>query len=360
MGGLLNDIEGGFSAVINGAEHTAQDLESLVGKAVNEVEALGIAVTGEISWLVQYLMQAGEDPVTAISQLSARIVKMGGNVVSTLEALASGIMTDGLMGFAQKKVTEALTPLVETLPQSTTRGQAVADVHRTTLQTMQVRLDALQMGENTSAMAWQGQGVNEMSASFGNISGIINNLTVPLAGDGAQARLNQICEQALVDIVVIGGIIVVCEMVVTIIVAIPGLVTGPGDLLVLGSGAALMADTLEAIAVLIGADLLAWLLGSIVIYAISHPISIGTYQMSKGGKTGKGDTGIENEMRDLMASLGITACAALGQMMDATQSAQRSAKSQDRKNYNSRIEAIKTLQKKYFCANKQKRQERGY
>lgn len=271
MGGLLNDIEGGFSAVINGVQHVAQDLESLVSQATSELEALGIAVTGEISWLVKYLIEAGEDPVTAISQLSARIVKMGGNVITTLEALGSGIMTDGLMGFAQKKVTEALTPLVETLPQNTTRGQAVADVHRTTLQTMQVRLDALQMGGNTSGMAWQGQGVNEMSASFGNISGNINNLTVPLEGDGAQARLNQICEQALVDIVVVGGIIVVCEMVVTIIVAIPGLATGPGDLVVLGAGAALMADTLEAIVTLIGADLLVWLVGSIAIYVISHP-----------------------------------------------------------------------------------------
>ncbi|MGH2508108.1 MAG: hypothetical protein ACRDHZ_11990, partial [Ktedonobacteraceae bacterium] len=286
MGNPFNGIGKGFSAVINGVEHVAQDIESLVSKAAGEIEALGIAVTGDISWLIKFLIEAGEDPVTTISQLSGRIRSMGGEVISTLETLASGIMTYGLMGFAQRKVTEALKPLVDGLPQSTIRGQAVANVHQTTLKTMQTKLDTLKMGGDISGLAWQGLSVDAMSTSFANISGTINGLTVPLEGDGSQARLNQICEQALVDIIVVGAIFLVCEMVVTIIVAIPALATGPGDLAVLGAGAGMMAATLEGMEVLVAADLLAWLLGSILIYVIAHPINLSHTSTPNNGPQG--------------------------------------------------------------------------
>ncbi|HEY7414177.1 MAG TPA: hypothetical protein VH593_03225 [Ktedonobacteraceae bacterium] len=274
MGGLLGDIEGGFSAVINGVEHTATDLESLVSKAGSELESLGIAMTGEVSWLVKWLIQAGEDPVSVISQLSARITKMGGDVVGTLEQLASGIMSDGLMGFAQKKVRQALTPMQEALQKNSAQGPTIAQLHQTTLTTMQTRLNVLTTQGNGTGMAWQGPSADVMNATFGNVSGLINNLSMPLESGNAQDRLNQICGQVLEAIVVIGSIVLVCELVVTVIVAIPGLLSGPGDLVILGGGGALMAETLEAIVILVGADLLAWLIGSIAIYVTNHPISL--------------------------------------------------------------------------------------
>jgi hypothetical protein len=277
MGGLLGDIEGGFSAVINGVEHVGKDLESLVDKAVGEVESLGITVTGDVGWLIKWLIQAGEDPVSVISDLSAHITKVGGDVVGTLEQLASGIMSDGLMGFAQKKVKQALAPMQDALQKNSAQGPSIVQVHQTTLNTMRVQLDALTAKGNTTGATWQGPSADAMNASFGSISNTITNLNAPLDSGSAQDRLNQVCGQALEAILVVGGIVLVCEMVVTIIVAIPALASGPGDLVVLGAGAALMAETLEAIEILVAADLLVWLVGSIAIYVINHPISLPTH-----------------------------------------------------------------------------------
>src|SRR5690242_20684112 len=168
-------------------EHVVDSVESLAGKAFGELESLGIGIGGGVAWLVKYLIEAGEDPVSVISHLSSRISSLGGSVTHTLEEAASGIMSEGLTGFAQNKVNQVLSPLSDTLRASTAQGQSVANVHRTTLTVMQTKLTALQTGTTGSGLAWTGPSVDEMSLSFGNISGLIDGLTVPLEGDGAQA-----------------------------------------------------------------------------------------------------------------------------------------------------------------------------
>jgi hypothetical protein len=324
-----------FSAIINGVRHIEQDMESLVGHAFSELETLSISVGGGVGWLVKFLIESGEDPVATIKHLCSRIEGMGGDVGSTLEELASGIMTYGLMGFAQKKVKEVISPLEESLSQSTLKAQAVANVHRTTLATMQLKLDALKTGDTSSGTAWQGESVLSMQASFISLSGGINSLTVPLEGDGAQARLNQGCEQALVDIIVVGAIVVVIEVIVIAIVAVAGIETGPGELVIVGGGGALIAQTLEAIVFLIGFDLLIWLVGTVAIYAVEQIM-----HMSKGGNKNPGDTGIENEAHDLIQrGVASSMCEALAILMDAAK------KAKDAK----RRERIKATQKKYGC-----------
>jgi hypothetical protein len=269
--GLWGDIEHGFSAVIGGVEHIAGDIGSLVDKALNELETLGIGASAAISWLVKFLIEAGEDPVAVISQLSGRISSLGGDPFSTLEQLAEGIMTYGLTGFAQKKVNEALAPLRDTLSKSTAQSQAIANVHQTTLSTMKIRLDALQTGGNTTA--WQGLSVQAMNTSFDNISVTLNSLTAPMDAGGAQAALNYACEQALQDILVVGEVVLVCEIIVTAILTVAGLAAdGVGALVGLGAGVELMEATLELLMFLIGADLAIWLLGTIAIYVVDHTI----------------------------------------------------------------------------------------
>lgn len=249
-------------------EHVVGDIGSLVDKALGELETLGIGASAAISWLVKFLIEAGEDPVAVISQLSGRITSLGGDPFSTLEQLAEGVMTYGLTGFAQKKVNEALTPLRDTLSKSTTQSQAVASVHQTTLSTMKIRLDALQTGGNTTA--WQGMSVQAMNTSFGNISGTLNGLTAPMDTGGAQAALNYACGQALQDILVVGEIVMVCEIIVTAILTVVGLAAdGVGALVGLGAGVGLMEATLELLMFLIGADLAIWLLGTIAIYVVN-------------------------------------------------------------------------------------------
>ena len=48
MGDPLGEIGSGFSAVINGVEHVAQDAESLVSKATGDLELLGIGTFGRM------------------------------------------------------------------------------------------------------------------------------------------------------------------------------------------------------------------------------------------------------------------------------------------------------------------------
>lgn len=329
-----------FSAIIHGVEHVGHDMESLVGDAFHELESLGIVVGGSVGWLVKFLIESGEDPVTTIHHLCSRIESMGGEIGSTLEELALGIMHHGLMGFAQIKVKQAIAPMSDALTQSTPRAQMVANVHRTTLQTMQTRLTALTSGNTASGVAWQGPGAAAMQTSFTSIAGGINGLTVPLEGDGAQARLNQICEQALVDIAVYGSIIVVLEIIVVAIVAVAGIETGPGEIAILGGGAALIETTLEVLVLLIGADLLAWLLGTLAIYAIGAIHGVSIHHMSKGGNKNVGDTGIENEARELIKKgLAASMCEALAQLMDAAKRAKDSKRQQ----------RIKATEKKFGC-----------
>ncbi|HEY7414289.1 MAG TPA: hypothetical protein VH593_03785, partial [Ktedonobacteraceae bacterium] len=188
--GLWGDIEHVGGDIVHGAEDVAGDIESLVSKAGSELESLGIAMTGGVTWLVKWLIQAGEDPVSVISQLSSRISGMGGDVIGTLEQLASGIMSDGLMGFAQKKVKQAVMPMQDALRQNSSQGSSIAQLHQTTLSTMKVQLDALTVPGNTSGTTWQGPSADAMTASFGDASGLLNSLTSPLEGGSAQDTLN--------------------------------------------------------------------------------------------------------------------------------------------------------------------------
>ena len=205
---------------------------------------------------------------------------------------------------------------------------------------MQTRLTALTVSNTSSGIAWQGPGADSMQASFTSISGGINGLTVPLEGNGAQAQLNQICEQALVDIIVVGAIIVVLEIIVSAIVATVGVVTGPGDVVILGGEGALIGATLEVLVLLIGADLLAWLLGTLAIYTIGAIQGISIQHMSKGGNKNVGDTGIENEARKLIeAGKAASMCDALAILMDAAKGARDT----------SRQGKIKATQKKFGC-----------
>jgi hypothetical protein len=328
-----------FSAIINGVEHIEHDMESLLGHAFSDLEALGIGVGGGVAWLVKFLIDMGEDPVTTIAHLSGRISSLGGNVTGTLEELASGIMHDGVMGFATKKVRQALAPMEESLHQSTARGQAVASVHQTTIQTMQSKLNALRTAGMTS---WEGQSVESMQTSLTSLSGGIGSLTSPLEGDGAQATLNRVCLAALEAIVIAGAIIVVLEIIVTAIVAVAAIETGPVDLAIVGGGGALIAETLEVIEILILADLLAWLLGTLAIYAVEGVQAI-IHHMAKGGKQNVGDTGIENEARALIESgKAATMCEALAILMDQAKTAKDSKRQQ----------RIKATQKAHGCRHK--------
>lgn len=341
-----------FSAIINGVEHVANDMEQLVGHAVGELESLGIATFGGMSEFIHFLISMGEDPVHVISTLVSHISRFGGDVVQVLEETAHGVMTYGITKFFEMKATQALAPVKDALNQQTTRGSQVAAVHQTTIKTMQTKLDALTASNTTSGMAWQGASVSQMNASFADISQFLNQLNDQIQHDSQQATLNRTFLQILE---IIGGlaiglavldILLLIASCITITVVTVG-TAGVGDAvavpLVTVAWGGLLTSELEFLLALVGADALIWLIGTIAIYVISHPISINILPMSKGGKKNVGDTGIENEARDLIrAGLAKTICDALAQLMDAAKR-ERDTKRQGR---------IKATEKKYGCRHK--------
>jgi hypothetical protein len=127
---------GGFSAVINGIEHVAGDMGTLVDHAVNELASLGIGSFSGMEAFIQFLIQLGEDPVHVISALAAHILQYGGEVPSVLEDLASGVLSRGLTGYFTLKTNQALSPVRDALNQQTTRGNQIAELHQTTISTM--------------------------------------------------------------------------------------------------------------------------------------------------------------------------------------------------------------------------------
>jgi hypothetical protein len=271
-----------FSAVINGVEHVVDDMEHLVGKAVGELESLGIAAFGGMGAFIHFLVSLGEDPVHVISSLVSHISRFGGDVVQVLEETAHGVMTYGVTKFFEMKATQALAPIKDALNQQTIRGSQVAAVHQTTLTTMRTKLDALTTGNTTSGMAWQGASVAEMNASFADISQFIDELNEQLQHDSRQATLNHRFLQILEGIGVIAIGLVVLDVLLLIascitIAAVTVGTAGVGDVvavpLITVAWGSLLTAEVEFLLALVAADALIWLIGTIAIYVINHTTS---------------------------------------------------------------------------------------
>ncbi len=272
--GILDGVEHDVSAVIGGVEHWAGDMETLVEHAVSQVALIGGAGFGDVNLLVEFLIKEGEDPVAVISALISHISSIGGDVAGTLEEITHGVLVYGLIGFLKMKVEQALAPIKETLQQNIARGQMVADVHHTTLTTMQAKLDVLRSGSNASGMAWQGQSVDAMSTQFAYISNFINQLSDQIQHDGTQARLNQAFIIVLEGIGLIAAglaivdiLLVIASAVVTVSTEGVGIVLFPIDAAVIGAQLVFLLE-------LVAADCLIWLLGTLAIYVIHHPIQL--------------------------------------------------------------------------------------
>ncbi|HEX4208109.1 MAG TPA: hypothetical protein VHZ51_28680 [Ktedonobacteraceae bacterium] len=257
-----------FSAVINGIEHVADDFEKLMGKALNELESLGLSATGSIGPFVKFLMELGEDPVVVIEHMANHIRQIDGDVVSTLEEVASGVISQGLTGFATSKLTQVVEPVKTALQKQSGVGSQVASVHQTTLRVMQSRLNTLTVSGNTGT-AWQGAGAQAMLTNFSGLSTSLTSLNTSIDTGGAQDTLNNACLRALdmigelaIGLAVIDLLLLVVEAVVAVATAGTAVVVeAPLD-------AGVVAAEIELILGLVAADLVAWVIGTIGIQLV--------------------------------------------------------------------------------------------
>lgn len=257
-----------FSAVINGVEHTADDLGKLTDKAFNELEDIGLSITGSIGPFVKFLMEMGEDPVAVIERMSSHISQIGGDVASTLEEVASGVVSQGLIGFATSKLTEVIEPIITALKTQSNVGHQVASVHQATLTVMQSRLNTLTASGN-AASTWQGAGAQSMQTQFTSLSTSLTSLNTSIDFNGAQDALNSACLQALGMIKDIAIGLVVIDLLILVVEAVVAVVSGGTALVVEAPlDAGVIAAEIELLLALVAADLIAWIVGTVAIHLI--------------------------------------------------------------------------------------------
>lgn len=351
MGNPLDDITGSFSAMINGVEHVAQDAQTLIGKAAGELESLGIGTFGGMEGFIQFLIHLGEDPVHVISQLWSRITAHGGTATSVLEEMAHGIETYGLTGYFTRMTNQAVSPIKDALNGQTKRASQIADLHQTTVSTMQKKLTTLTAvttpsstpmtwqgtstdvttgtAPSTMTMAWQGTAADTMNASFGDISQFLSQLNDQIHNNGQQASLNHAFLQVLefTEYVAIGMVVLDILLVIVNAVILVGSAAFAGVGVLAGAAIDALLDTgvlaleIEILLALVAADALAWLIGTLAIYATQHPLThTGTsaptvskpqvlqLNLPKGPEVTPGQQAtIEDLVRELAAKLGVSA-----------------------------------------------------
>lgn len=242
-------------------------MEHLVQHSVDILDSLGIGFFHGLNEFIQFLINLGQDPVHTIATLSAHIAKIGGETIATLEELAHGVMTYGLTGYFERKVTQAVQPLKNALTQQSTRGHEVAHVHTTTLATMQLKLNALQTGDTSSGMKWEGASVEEMNTSFTTISQAIKNQVAQIDTSGEQDTLNRNFLTILEGIGKFAQMLAILD--VLLIAASAIVVVASGGTLALADVAliaGILQFELELLLVLVAADALYWLVGTIALY----------------------------------------------------------------------------------------------
>jgi hypothetical protein len=132
------------------------------------------------------------------------------------------------------------------------------------------------MGASVPGASWQGEGADAAIASFENISQVLSQLSDQIQHNGQQAILNRTFLQVLEFTGELAAAMAVLDILLVIascvIVVATGGVAAPAAILIDGGLLALEMDILLAI---LAADALAWLIGTLMIYAINHPISLG-------------------------------------------------------------------------------------
>lgn len=268
--------QGGFSAVINGVEHVAEDIGTLVGHAANELASAGIGAFSGMEAFIQFLIQLGEDPVQVISALAGHIIQYGGEVRSVLGDVSSGVLSHGLNGYFTLKTNQALSPVRDALSQQITRGNQIAELHQTTINTMRGRFNTLTAGASVPGATWQGEGADAMITSFEEISQVLSQLSDQIQHNGQQAILNRTFLQVLeftgelaAGMAVLDILLVIASCV--IVVFTEG-TAAPVAILIDGGLLALEMDILLDI---LAVEALAWLIGTLAIYVVNHPIQLG-------------------------------------------------------------------------------------
>jgi hypothetical protein len=331
-----------FCDDVSGAFHSFEDF------CTHVISTIGFTFVG-IEDFIQFLGEHGLNPLEVIPNLANRASSKGADPIQVLEEVAGGILHEGPIGYTSRIVrTQIISPIEQLLERQTQQANGIGSLHQTTLNMVGNKLLALQEGDGQS-VPMSGLLADQVNQNFATIDETTSQLLT--SGDdpvqqfwerqnsiNAQtASAYEFIDQHLNQILLIDALII-CVEVVAVVAC--GVVT----IEVAGVGAVPAAAFFgELDAVVFGAEffgpLISWAMASLANVVVLAGAQI--YQMSKKGKNQNvGDTGIENEARDLIAKgLAKTMCEALAILWDQAGKARDSAK---------RLR-IKATQKKFGC-----------
>ncbi len=145
----------------------------LVEAAIKGLEALGFPITPSTPYILDLLIQEGEDALTAFPTIVHTIEQLGGNTWQVLEEVASGFYQYGPTTYVQRTVENHFEPQVSKVKDIQLHKAILTEHHRAALQKIHATIASLHTTGSsipTGGLAFTGNAANAMIERLTEIS----------------------------------------------------------------------------------------------------------------------------------------------------------------------------------------------
>ncbi len=202
----------------------------LVDTAIEALRLIGIPIPPSMPYLVEMLINEGEDVLTAIPRIVSVIEALGGDVWQVLEEIASGMASQGPVGYVQGLINSYFAPSIQIIGDIHISKTSLINTHSTMLATVNTQLTTLAPQSsagvaNGQVTAFTGDAANAMQACYTDISTQTNQLlnVMEQSRQIDQDLLNELKVVMIVGAItlVITLILMAIALVIELIFAIP-------------------------------------------------------------------------------------------------------------------------------------------
>jgi hypothetical protein len=151
----------------------------LVDAAIETLRLMGMPIPPSMPYLVDLLINEGEDVLTEIPRIVSVIETLGGNAWQVLEEIASGMASQGPVGYVQGLINNYFAPSIQIISDIHASKSTIINTHRTMLATVSAQLTTLAPQNSTGVAngqvtAFTGDAANAMRARYADISAQAN------------------------------------------------------------------------------------------------------------------------------------------------------------------------------------------
>ena len=151
----------------------------LVDVAIEALRLMGIPIPPSMPYLVEILINEGEDVLIAVPRIVSVIETLGGDVWQVLEEIANGMASQGPVGYVQRLINNYFAPSIQIISDIHTSKSILINMHRTMLATISTQLTTLAPQGSTGTAngqvtAFTGDAANAMHRRYTDISAQAN------------------------------------------------------------------------------------------------------------------------------------------------------------------------------------------